>query len=236
MGVVGANGLGARLARHGRVEDSGRHHDVDFPRRCGEVARMPCENGRGAGFQRACRDEHVVGLSADHSPSLCAVQRAPGLGRVEAHDGRLAPVRRKERNGVLGSQAIGRGQPGKDSVRFRQRVSGKDKLFAGAASSLQFRQCPPMVFVPGTDRRDEGVGIAEVSSHPAASRSLVDEAPARRLAIVSSTSADVNTARPSRGTATTAEPRCSSDTSNGTGSISIRPARTRNLTRVPGRK
>ena len=78
-----------------------------------------------------------------------------------------------------------------------------------------------MVFVPGTHRRYEHAGIAEVAGHGAASRSLA---------------AAAKTACPFRGTATTTEPRRSSDTSIGTGSISISPSRTRNRTRAPGIK
>ena len=47
-------------------------------------------------------------------------------------------------------------------------MSGKHKLFTGALASLKLRKGTRMVFVPGTDRRDEGAGIAEVPSHPAA--------------------------------------------------------------------
>ncbi len=47
-------------------------------------------------------------------------------------------------------------------------MSGKHKLFTSALASLELLKGSRMVFVPGTDRRDEGAGIAEVSSHPAA--------------------------------------------------------------------
>ena len=35
-------------------------------------------------------------------------------------------------------------------------MSGKHKLFASALASLELRKGSRMVFVPGTDRRDEG--------------------------------------------------------------------------------
>ena len=47
-------------------------------------------------------------------------------------------------------------------------MSRKHKLFTSALASLKLRKGSPMVFVPGTDRRDESAGIAEVSSHPGA--------------------------------------------------------------------
>ena len=166
---------------------------------------------------------------------MCPAQRAPGLRCRQVDDRRLAPVGLHQRNCVPGSQAIGTGQPGEDSVGFGQRMSGKHKLFAHALASFKLRQGPRMVFVPRTDRRDESAGIAEVSSHSPSSRSLADEALARMSLVVFSTSAAVKTGRSPRGTATTVDPRGSSVTSSGTGSITIRPARTRNRTRVPGR-
>ena len=47
-------------------------------------------------------------------------------------------------------------------------MSRKHKLFTSALASLELRKGSRMVFVPGTDRRDESAGIAEVPSHPAA--------------------------------------------------------------------
>ena len=57
---------------------------------------------RGARLQRACRDEHVVRLTADHSLSLCPAQRAPGIVRRQVNGRGLAPVRFQERDGVGG--------------------------------------------------------------------------------------------------------------------------------------
>ena len=92
-----------------------------------------------------------------------------------------------------------------------------------------------MMFMPRAHRGDQDARIAQVSSQPAIYPPPPDDALERRPAIVSSTSVAVSSGRSPRGTATTAEPRCSSTTSSGIGSISIRPSRTRNRTRVPGR-
>jgi len=102
-------------------------------------------------------------------------------------------------------------------------MRGKHKRLAGTLAPFEFRKRSCMVFVPRADGRHEGAGIAEVSGHRASCHSLADEEPERRLADVASTSAAVNTGRPSRGTATTVEPRRSSETFSGTGSISTRP-------------
>ena len=118
-------------------------------------------------FRGACRDEHVVSLSSDHSLLLLRAQRAPSLGCSQMYDRRLPPVRLQQLDGVLRSKAVGRGKPGEDGVRFRQRMSGEHKLFTGALASLEFHNGSRMVFVPGTDGRDEDAGVAEVSSHPA---------------------------------------------------------------------
>lgn len=147
---------------------SARRFDTDFGSRDGEVAHVSSENGRGAGLHRACRNEHVVGLSADHAPPMCPAQRPPGLGCRQIDDRRLPPICLQQCDGVTGSQAIECGQSGQDGVGFSQRMSGNHKFLASALASLKLRKGSRMVFVPGTDRRDEGADIAEVSSQSAA--------------------------------------------------------------------
>ena len=87
----GRSTIKRRLTSRGTlVERSARRLDADLGCRCGEVAHVPGDDRRGVGLQRACRDEHVVSLAADHSPPLCPAQRAPGLGCRQMYDRRLA--------------------------------------------------------------------------------------------------------------------------------------------------
>ena len=101
---------------------SGRRLDADLGCRCGEVAHVPGDDRRGAGLQRACRDEHVVGLSADYSPPLCSAQRAPGLGCRQMYDRSLPPVRLLDLRGRQHGSSLSRHRDHGGATAFKRYV------------------------------------------------------------------------------------------------------------------